>query len=384
MKVSSLSADRRQALKDILVVYGLFTLVVTIVGAASLVLLPARPGAELEPNTGNLLVNLWSRWDALWYIGIATHGYTPQNAAFFPLYPALISFLMALGFAPELAGVLIARVTFLVALAALYDVVRSEYGRDVAYRTILYLALFPTAMFFAAAYTEALFLMLTVLSFRSAFKQQWFRAALFAGLAALTRSPGILLIVPLAYEYLQQRRAARAPIGFGITNLLIIPAALGLFALYLRWKLGDPLAFVSAQSNLEWGRQFAVPIYSILLNIQLTANLSWPETFYHTGETLASVGFLILIGLGIIRRLRRSYLIFATLSLLLAIASIGHPAGASPGLYSVPRFAVTIFPAFICLALYGNRATLHTSYLALSPALLGRCTALFVNSYWVA
>ncbi len=36
MKVSPMSADRRQALQDIVLVYGLFTLIVTIVGAASL------------------------------------------------------------------------------------------------------------------------------------------------------------------------------------------------------------------------------------------------------------------------------------------------------------------------------------------------------------
>ncbi len=48
-----------------------------------------RPG---EPNPE--LVRIWERWDALWYMQIAQHGYSASDGstAFFPLYPGLMHF----------------------------------------------------------------------------------------------------------------------------------------------------------------------------------------------------------------------------------------------------------------------------------------------------
>src|SRR5436309_11187308 len=44
--------------------------------------------------TAKPLINMWSRWDAGWYLGIAKNGYSfvkgqPSNTAFYPLYPML-------------------------------------------------------------------------------------------------------------------------------------------------------------------------------------------------------------------------------------------------------------------------------------------------------
>jgi Gpi18-like mannosyltransferase len=210
---SAISArPRLQAVIDISLTYGLFTVIVTMMGVIAAALLPHRPGIEIEPSFSGLFVDVWSRWDSLWYIGIASNGYTLQNAAFFPLYPTLIAALSRLGMPPTLAGRLIARVAFSAALAGLYDLVRTKYGRVTAFRSILYLALFPSAVFFAAAYTESLFLMLVVLSFHAGLREHWLWASIWAGLAALTRDVGILLVLPLAYEYARQRRTTARPI----------------------------------------------------------------------------------------------------------------------------------------------------------------------------
>src|SRR5437660_1296490 len=38
------------------------------------------------------LLTSWQQWDAVWYVRIATQGYTtPDATAFFPLYPLLIA-----------------------------------------------------------------------------------------------------------------------------------------------------------------------------------------------------------------------------------------------------------------------------------------------------
>jgi 4-amino-4-deoxy-L-arabinose transferase-like glycosyltransferase len=46
-----------------------------------------------------------------------------------------------------------------------YQLVREDFGSEIAERAVLYLAIFPTAFFFAAAYNESLFLCLALLSF---------------------------------------------------------------------------------------------------------------------------------------------------------------------------------------------------------------------------
>nr|MBF6592748.1 hypothetical protein [Ktedonobacterales bacterium] len=49
---------------------------------------PRVPVVTLSPRA---LALAWQRWDALWYLGIAQHGYTSAQAtAFFPLYPLSI------------------------------------------------------------------------------------------------------------------------------------------------------------------------------------------------------------------------------------------------------------------------------------------------------
>src|SRR5436309_364460 len=52
---------------------------------------PARLTAPF-PYLGNLVVSPLARWDSVWYLAIARHGYDHAAArtAFYPLYPLLI------------------------------------------------------------------------------------------------------------------------------------------------------------------------------------------------------------------------------------------------------------------------------------------------------
>src|SRR5213076_1652275 len=35
--------------------------------------------------------DVWARWDSVFFVRIAEHGYTSTSAAFYPLYPALVA-----------------------------------------------------------------------------------------------------------------------------------------------------------------------------------------------------------------------------------------------------------------------------------------------------
>ena len=105
-----------------------------------------------------------------------------------------------------------------------------------AQQTIWYLALFPTSFYFSVVYTEGLFLLLTVSAFYCAQRGWWLPASLLGALSAATRFVGALLIIPLAYEWFQQKPRNWK---YGLT-LLIIPCGLLAYMLYLQLNNGSP------------------------------------------------------------------------------------------------------------------------------------------------
>ena len=53
-------------------------------------------------------------------------------------------------------------------------------------------------------------------------------------------------------------------------------------------------------------------------------------------------------------------------------------------LFSMPRFAMVIFPLFMLLALAGKNQQFHRFITIAFPVVLGLYTALFIQWYWIA
>ena len=180
-------------------------------------LIPARDAVSvpgwIAPPIGHGWHNIFTaleRQDALWFLRIATSGYARADgsAAFFPLYPLLIRAVSWLvGGRPLLAATLVSNVAFFGSLLVLYDLTARELSEAVARRTIVYIAIFPTAFFFFAPYSESVFLLLALIAFRQARRDRWASAALAGALAALTRSIGIVLAPALIVMAVEQYRA---------------------------------------------------------------------------------------------------------------------------------------------------------------------------------
>src|SRR6185312_6119530 len=220
---------------------------------------------------GNLLVGPSARWDSVWYLRIAEHGYgnaaSHAQAAFYPLYPLMMRAVGWVVGSPLLAGILISLACFLVALVLLHRLVALELGARDARATLLDVAFFPTAFFFSAVYSESLFLLLSVGAFLAARRERWAWAGALGGLAALTRNSGVVLLLPLVLLFLYGPRADAARVAAGarwwspryrltpqLLWLLLVPLGL---ALYLGWSaiaLGDALAPYHAQAL--WMRHF--------------------------------------------------------------------------------------------------------------------------------
>src|SRR5919197_1981437 len=103
----------------------------------------------------DLLFNVFARWDAVWLIRIAEHGYqTVKEAAFFPLYPGLVHVFSYVTRSALVAGVLISLAAGGFAAVAISKIARPLIGDRGARDAVLYLALFPLAFVFTAVYYD--------------------------------------------------------------------------------------------------------------------------------------------------------------------------------------------------------------------------------------
>ncbi|GAC1435494.1 MAG: membrane protein [Chloroflexota bacterium] len=334
------------------------------------------------------LLDHWFHWDSMWYIQIARHGYTDpmwhaqSPTAHFPLFSLLIRDVSVVTSLPDkLVAMALANICFALACLVLYRLCHREFADDgVAWRSVIYLALFPTAFYFCAPYSESLFLLLEVATLDALRRGQWWRAALWGGLAAVTRVPGVLLTLPFAWEYIAQRHRRPRVVGFDVITLLAVPAALGGYMFALQRLTGDPLAF--AHHAADWQRSPQWPWQTIWATI--TAVHRQDVYSFFMAHNLIELGAMALFAgllVGGVRVLPFSFSLYVLAMLLLVLVT---PAQTALPLTSASRYLVVIVPAFMTLAVAGRRPLIHHLYVGVAPGLLALFTILYLNGGWVA
>ena len=344
------------------------------------------PGWEAFPIEAGWhnLVTAWERFDALWFLRVADEGYMDGDgsAVFFPGYPLLIrgmSFL--LGGRPLAAGLLVSNLAFAGALIVLYFLTSAEWGERVARRSVLYLAVFPTAFFFLAPYSESPFLLFALLAFWGARRGRWGVAGLAGAAAAATRNVGVLLALPLAIEGYQRWRADRrsfAPIVGGVAAAAMVGLAAGAYLLFWRMKAGEWLAPLTQQAN--WEREFVLPLESLWLGTREA--FRWIGVYpggYHLLDWLLVIPALVAAG-WVAFRARASYAIYAWTSLLVPLSFVFSPRP----FMSMPRFLLVTFPLIWAPAVWAERRRgVHEAVLVAFSLGLGTMTVLFSTWYYV-
>ncbi|HEY7983505.1 MAG TPA: mannosyltransferase family protein [Ktedonobacterales bacterium] len=290
----------------------------------------------------------FSIYDGEWYLRIARSGYAIlPSGAFFPLYPALVRLLGG-----TLAAELVLSNLFgLFAFGLFRILIEREADVPTARRALVYLALFPTAMFFMAGYTESLFLTFALVTMLALRTERWALAGTAALLATLTRSPGVLLLIPIAIEGWRALRWRAVWVA--------LPALVGLAA----WEIGLSLHYhrFNAQSAAmnyhEWGRRLDWPWYGIVSDLRALGHTSVTAQFQATRDLIFAVGWVVLCAL-MWRRLPRSYVLFAWAGATLALLMPLH-LSAGFELFSVPRYMLVCFPIYWLLARWGKRGLAH-------------------------
>ena len=378
---------KRAPVRDIIWLFVATRLVLVMVTYVGYILLTAPKYSSNPVDIVGILAS-WNHWDAANYVRIAQFGYqTPYDVAFFPLFPLLITaFAHILGsWSYLLVGTIISNAALLGALFVIYQLAVEAGGEQVAQRTLLYLCIFPTAFYFFAPYNESLFLLLTASTFLAMRQQRWWLAGLLGLLAALTRSAGILLVIPYMVELWTTREsitASRQNMLVRILPILLIPLGTALYAIYCWHISGNPLDFIAVQSH--WGRHTTWPWQGIW---QSLTEIFWYQPFGSFNEVhnlLDLSATLAFIALAIVgkNKLRASYSVWMGLALLYMILS---PAiVALDPLESNQRFVLEMFPAFITLSMLGiKHPRLHQAIMLAFPTLLATLSILFIMNRWM-
>ena len=334
---------------------------------------------RLSPNNHPFL-NAWVRWDAGWYQGVAKSGYQfvagqQSNTAFFPAYPMTIRLVHGIfrgrtDLSWFVSGLIASNIALLGALYYLVRLVRLDADYQTGARAALYLLTFPTTLFLSSVYSESLFILVTVAAFYHARRGQWLAASCFGAIAALTRSPGILLCLPLAIEYLAQRDYQLRRVRLDALWLGLIPTALAGLMLYFQARFGNMLAIRDAQA--AWGGGWGAlrgPFFPLIEMSRRSLE----------GRELVDLGFTVLalaMSIYAVVRFRLSYGVYAILSYLF-LTSWGS-------LESMPRYVLVIFPMFIAFAIWGANERFHRVYLMVTSGLAAFFMVLFALWRWVA
>ncbi len=352
--------------------------------------------------TGDLLAAPFARWDSVWYLAIAGSGYGDgAREAFFPLYPILAG-LVGRPFGSALIGGALASTALLgVALVLLHRLVSLDHDRAVARNAVLVIALLPMSFFFSAVYSESLFLALSVGAIYAARRGNWALAGALGGLGALTRSAGVVLLVPLLVIYLWDTGSLRRRprhVRPDVLWLALVPCGLAAYCGYLGLSGGDALAPFEAQE--VWYRDFAGPFAGAWDGVvaawqgarQLASGAREPVFFTAAGgdpfvaarhnlELLVWLGLTLVAVAGVLRRLPAAYGAYVVAALALPLS---YPVGPQP-LMSLPRFVAVLFPLAIWLAVWmTGRAWRERLVVGTFAAGLAVYSAIFATWHWVA
>jgi hypothetical protein len=371
----------------------------------------------------NLLFAPTARWDSVWYLDIAQHGYFSRQAtAFFPLLPLILHGGAVLLGSAVVAGALVSLIAMAIAGALLYRLARLDLDARAATTTVALLAVFPTSFFFSALYTESLFLALTLGAFYAARRERWLAAGFLGALASATRNAGILLLVPLALMYFYGPRdggrplsrpapgwlarrgrfaaalwprfglvaAGRAPIAW----LALVPVGLGAYCAYLAVKFGSPLAPFTAEH--VWGRSFAGPfggaIHAILrAPTALGHVLGGTQRPFGYGSPLGwdanqliDLPFIVFAAAGLWMCWRRLPFAYFAYVLVLCLQTLSYPSPEEP-VESFARYLLVMFPIFMGWGAWlSSRPAWRRA--ALTGLMLGlvALSALWTITVWVA
>jgi len=336
--------------------------------------------AWLNGAGGPSLLDRLTKWDGLFYSGIASAGY-PQRItiapdgslsegmefAFHPLFPGLAGALHLLGVPARVAVVLVACIAGLAAAVVIHLLTTYLLGsRRAGYFAVALLGVLPASITLQMGYAESLYLALAGASVLFALRGRWWLAAGCAFAAGLTRPTALVLavVVPLgAWRAARQarRRGEPSPVRWPSVIGASIVAAAGAPA-YWAWlwiRTGDPAAWFTVEEH-GWASHFdfGVQTWNFIYD-----TLSGPDGFLAPVVCAIVLGYVVACVLLVLGRWPAPLTAVTLLSVAMALLSTNY-------WHSKPRLLLAAFLLLIPAAGALTRLRDRTAIILLSTGTL--------------
>ena len=231
---------------------------------------------EIPGDFFTLIQRAWMKenTDAQHYFNIAENWYVSEGddkllIVFFPLFPCLIRLFNFITKNSYISSQIINIIASVLGAGMLYLTFNRLFGgftgsghgkntiwKDRAFFAVIIALVMPGMIFICSPMTEPLFFLLTACCFYFISERKFLIAAVFAALAGFTRSVGILLVVPIAFEAISDLIRSRRngnPIGTKSAVLFaaVIISCFGTLAYLMINKdvTGDAFKFTEYQKS---------------------------------------------------------------------------------------------------------------------------------------
>ncbi len=242
------------------------------------------------------------RWDSGWYLTIISDLYatSPASAAFYPLFPLLVSGLHELSFGlipVEVSGQLINTAAVIALITALLKLARTF--KPVLNPAILITLVLcaPAAFFLHAFYGDALFFALTSWAYLLARQKKWMWMGILLALLTASRLPGLLVVGLCGLEFLRAHQwSIKSALNKNFLWFFLAPVGFLFYGTLLFFRNGDFLGMFHAyKATSDW-------IYQVFnLNILETlARQCYQFLRVLIGERPLDIGFIVNIALPLI------------------------------------------------------------------------------------
>src|SRR5690606_10408918 len=270
-----------------------------------------------------------------------------------------------------IGGLIVSNIALLASTFLLYDIAKKHMGEKTAIRAGALLLIAPNMIFLSGVYTEALLLLLCLLTFWLLERDRFALAVGVTCLACVTRSQGVALYPSLVWWAWRTPQSSNSRVYRLIAAHLPLVVLVG-YVLFAGWWVGDPLAFFQANS-LIWGRSFTSPIeaFTVYFSGEQIAIFGFRPAWIDLAATIAYLILAILVW-----RQNRMWGVFALAAILIPIAT--------GTLWSMPRFGAVVFPFYIVLAAWSDRLWKQAIVYGVSAALALLFITRFVTWRWIA
>jgi hypothetical protein len=293
-------------------------------------------------------LEMWSLGDTGWYLNVAENGYTTQlgqygqaNYGFFPLLPKMMHYLGYFTGGPYIAGLLISNISLIISALLLWKIVALKFDTSTAKRSVVFLFLAPVGFMFSGVFTEALFLLLVLVSFYYSYQNKWGLVGVSGYLVSLTRPSGVFVAVSAGLEFLKRMTSNDWWKGL---FLLLFPLGTLTFSLHNYLLTGDWLAYVH-NKQIGWWVTTSFPTEALVRGFRSE------DVVIIINDIYACI--LLALAVSMFFRLPASWSVYALIQILFPLVS-GYL-----NLVCMFRYSLVVFPLYVLLALYSTKTSVY-------------------------